>query len=456
MKALLLALALAVPAAAWAASPEPRTIDFEQLKALARVNDPRVKALQAEVSRMRGLQSEADAARYPTISTFTAAGAPVPEAINNPNQIDSVTEASRLGNWNFGRWGGLLHFDAQVAQPLYTFGKIANYRAAARNGVEATEQLVKAAQDQAERDACEVFWGFQLARELLSGLDSAMEQIADSRKKIESLLAQKSPQVSRTDLDKLDVLRAELRSRRGEAVSGRDVALEAARLVSGEPDGPPVTLAFVGLAELPMKLLPIERYLEVAKQNRPEIAAARAAVKARQALVEEKFSEFYPNLALVGSVNANWSNAATRQTNPFAYDPYNGKIGGLGLGLQWTFDIPQKQAKLEQARADLERAQADELLATSGVRLQIYQTFGALSAVLDRTAMLMEERDAARRWATSAMLGFDSGMGEVQEVLVASLALARAESELLFSYRDARVRLSDLSRAVGADAAQVK
>jgi outer membrane protein TolC len=452
----LLSLTLASTAAA--GEPErPAPLTFEQLRALARVHDPRVASAQAEVSKMRGLQSEADAARWPSITAFAIGGAPVPEAtLTNPDDINSVTDVSRLGNWKLGNWGFLFHVDATIVQPLYTFGKIDNYRAAARAGAEAMQQLVLAAQDQAERDAAEVFWGFQLARELLKGLDEAMEQLADARKKVEGLLAEKSSQVSRSDLDKLDLLRAELKGRRGEAVSGRELALQAARTLAGAAPEAPFALAEVELPDPPADLKPVERFLDAARAHRPELAAAAKAVKARELLVDEKHSEFFPDLLVAASVSSNWSNAATRPTNPFAYDPYNGKTAGLGLGLRWTFDLPQKLAKLEQAQADLEKAKADELMASSGVRLQIYQAYGALKASLDRAATMDEQKTAARRWFTSAMLGFDSGMGETQEVLLAALMLARAEAETLALKREVRIRMGDLSRAVGVDAGAVQ
>ena len=340
-----------VPSAAGAESaPKPWTL--EALQEAARQADPRVLEAHAEVSRLRGLRQEADAARWPAVTLFAAGGAPVPEATNDPNHIDDVTAVSRLRNWKLGNWGYLLHLDATLVMPLYTFGKISAYQAAASSGLTATERLHAAAQDQAARDAAQAFWGFQFAREILKRLDDAEGQVADARDRVQKLLAVKSPQVVRADLFKLDVICAELRSRRGEAVAGRSLALEAARLLAGVPPEAPFALAEAELTRTPIALAPLERYLAQALAHRPEVAAAQAGVEARRQLVLEKERERYPDFVAVGSVNVNYSNAATPQTNPFAYDPYNGRSAGLGLGLRWIFDLPKQAAQIAQAEAD--------------------------------------------------------------------------------------------------------
>lgn len=451
--ALLAALALASPRAVPA---DPAPLGLEALQAAARAADPRVRQAGAALAKMRALRAQADAARFPHIELVGAAGAPVPEAKNDPEHLDAVTPVSRLGNGQLGQPGYLLHFSAQLAQPVYTFGKIDAYRSAAEGGVAAGEALAAAAAAQAARDAAEAFWSWQLARELAAGIEGALSAVAEARARVEKLLAVKSPQASRMDLAKLEMLALELESRRAEAVAGLATAAEAARLLAGVPEGAPFALAEAKLDFHPLALAPVERYLAAATTSRPEVSAARAALRARRDLALAAERALLPDLLVVGQTDLNYSNATTRQTNPFAWDPYNSRTAGLGLVLRGTLDVMQKRAGAEEAAADAEQAAATLDFAEKGVRLEVVRAFGAVRATAERAALTRKETAAARRWLTAAQLGFDAGAGEVSDVLAPALALAYAEGAALSAARDAEVALAALDLAVGTSARGLK
>src|SRR5439155_20253634 len=142
----------------------------------------------------------------------------------------------------------------------------------------------------------------------------------------------------------------------------------------------------------------------------------------------EKWRELLPDLLLVGAVDLSYTSSATRQTNPFAYDPYNSRSAGLGLALRGTLDVAQKRAAASEADADVEAAAATVELAEKGTRLLVARAQGAAVATLERAKLAQDEKTAARRWLTAVQLGFDAGSGEVQEVLAAAIAVAYAEA----------------------------
>jgi outer membrane protein TolC len=415
-----------------------------------------VRQAGAALAKMRALRAQADAARFPHVEFLGAAGAPVPEAKNDPERIDAVTPASRLGNGELGQAGYLLHFSAQLAQPVYTFGKIDAYRSAAQGGVAASEAMAAAASAQSARDAAEAFWSWQLAREIASGIDGALRAVAEARTKVERLLAVKSPQASQMDLAKLEMLALELEARKAEAVAGLALATEAARLLAGVPDATPFALAEAKLDFHPLGVLPVERYLDAAATARPELGAARAALRARRDLALAAERALLPDLLIVGQTDLNYSNATTRQTNPFAWDPYNSRTAGLGLVLRGTLDVMQKRAGAEEAAADAEQAAATLDLAEKAVRLEVVRAFGAVRSTAERAALTRKQVAAARRWLTAAQLGFDAGAGEVSDVLAPALALAYAEGAALSAARDAEVALAALDLAVGTGARGLK
>ena len=65
-----------------------------------------------------------------------------------------------------------------VTQPIYTFGKIAHARRAARAGLDAQRALADEAAGDLAVDATRAYWGVKAARELAGMLDDGIDEIA--------------------------------------------------------------------------------------------------------------------------------------------------------------------------------------------------------------------------------------------------------------------------------------
>ena len=93
--------------------------------------------------------------------------------------------------WDFdGLFGGA---PVDVTQPLYTFGKIAHARAAARAGIDAQEALADEAAGDAAADAARAYWGLKLARELGYMLDDGIEQIDEGARRLRGAQGRHDP-----------------------------------------------------------------------------------------------------------------------------------------------------------------------------------------------------------------------------------------------------------------------
>ena len=443
------------PAPAAPAEAEPKPWTLEALQAAAERADPRVLSAAAEVARLRGLEAQAQAAQLPSLE-WTLSGGPIPELRNDPSRIDDVKPVSRLRNGELGTWGVYAHLGANLTWPIYTFGKLGAYEAAAAGGVAATSGTARAARARAARDASEIYWGYQLARRGLGALDEADRQLAGARDRVERLVGEGSTQVSKRDLAQLDLVRAELGARRAEASAARDLALEAGRIVAGAASDAPFAFTAGALDAPGLALSPLSRYVDAALAHRPEVAAAQDGLRAREVLALVRRRAFYPDLVAVGFADLNWASSATPQTNPFAWDPYNRLWAGIGLALRGTLDIGRARAEAVQAEAEVDKSRAEAELAAKIVRLEVARAHTTLRAALERTARMRDEEAAARRWLAQAELSFDAGLTDAQAVLLAALATARAGAERLAAGRDAQLALADLELAVGEDPRTVK
>ena len=433
-----LAIALTVPATAQAAGEaESKAWTLEALTQVAQAADPRVLAAAAELARMRGLEAEARAGHRPTLDWLVLAE-PVPQLQNDPDHLDAVNPSSRLRNGQLGGVGVHTHAGANLTWPVYTFGRVGAYERAA------------------ERDAAEIFWGYQLARRGLVSLDETDRQLAAARERVDRLVAEGSKQATKQDLAQLDTVRAELAARRVEVSAARDLALEAGRAVAGVASDAPFSFAAAQLEPPALQLAPLGRYVDAALSLRPELAAARDTVAAREATVLGRRRAAYPELVVWSYVDLNWTGANTAQTNPFAWDPYNRLWAGLGIALRGSLDPWRSTAQLRQGEAEVEKARAELEAVERAARLEVARAHSTLRAAQERGARLREEEAAARRWLSQAEGSFDAGLTDARAVLLAALASARAGADRLAAARDAQLAYAELTLAVGDDPKTIK
>ncbi|WP_434391171.1 TolC family protein [Melittangium boletus] len=434
----------AVPAGA-----EPLTLD--QLIWRARSRDARVEEARAELRRLEALLRQASWAWFPKFETRVGFGGPVPEARNDGLGGPPTTEASLEGDFNFGRMGVTAFVESTAVLPLFTFGKLEALEDAAREGPRVGRALQTRAEDEAGFQATQAFYGYQLARSGLVQLAETKKRLEAAGEQVRALLDAKSEQVSRMDLYKVGYFRNQLEARQAQAEQGRQLALAAIRLLAGIPEGEPVPVAEVEL-EPEEEVTPpaLEAALATAEEQRPELVGVAAGVRAREKEVFIRERGFLPDLGLAGFLTLRYTSSATRQLDPFAFDPYNDREAGVGLVARYTFDFPVKQAQLDQSRAELDKLKAQQKLIAAAIRLEVTKVHGELVMALGRArAQSLAEREA-RRWATAAYGAFDLGTSGTRDMIEAFTALAQASAERAQSWHDVQVARAALARATGA------
>jgi outer membrane protein TolC len=434
--------------AAALAAPTP-ALDLPALVVRARAADPRVKEAQAQLRYYRARYDEAKWAWFPRIDSYALVGGPTPEARNDGLGGPPTTPASYLYDLDFGQPGVMFRAGIDGVLPLYTFGKISALQEAGQHGVEAGQALLRGAADEAELQVSQAYWGYCLAVAGRAVIAETMDRLADARATLERLLSQGSGQVTRMDLYKLEYYRQQGEAQLAAAESGAGFALAAIRLLIAAPPGERLEVAARPLPESVGTLRPAEEYVELAASTRPELRAVEAGVAVQDRIVALRERAYAPDFGLAGFVHWAWTTNTTRQRSPFAYDPFNELNAGIGLGMRYQWDFPQKAIALEQARAELEKAQHQQSQAVAGVRLQIEKLWNDTSAAVARTARQTSAEKTARRWATAAFTAFDLGTGDTRELVDAFLALATASTQRAQASHDVQVGLKSLSRAVG-------
>jgi outer membrane protein, multidrug efflux system len=430
-----------------AALAEPLTL--ERIVELARSNDMRVKEAQGELRVFQGKYQEARWYWFPKLDTNIIIAGPTPEARNDGLGGPPTTEATLTYDLNFGTPGVMFGAEATGLLPIYTFGKLTALEEAGAKGVEVGRALEVRAKDEAQLQASQAFYGYQLARASQATITEVMGTIDDARKTLERLLLQESDQVTQMDLYKLDFYRQQAVAQRHRAEAGLKYATAALRLLTGIRPEAAIEVVKEDLevpAGVPDRL---DAYLSLAYENRPELRAIEAGIVAREREVFIRERLFYPDFGIAGFARWRWTTNATRQHSPFAYDPYNDLSAGLAIVGRMTWDFPVKLAQLEQARGELDKLMAQRELLQRAVRLETEKGYSELQAAVARAeAQALSERQA-RRWATAAMAAFELGTSDSRELVGALGAVATAGVERAQAAHDVLVGWAALTRAVG-------
>ena len=427
--ALLVALGLAPPAAR--AAPPNQT--HAQLGEKT-VGGPRGRVAVGENEAASARVSEADAARLPRIKA-TAFGTISPEITCIDPPSCTQTEPQNFALRFDGVFGGA---QLDITQPLYTFGKIAHARSAARAGVEAQRALANEAAGDLAVDAARAYWGIKLARELGFMLDDGIEEIGKAITRMDEKTGKDA--VSIQDRQRVVVLLAEARAQRADALAER-TALAGLLALTGVADA---DVDDAPLAE-------VKRTLPASADGltRPQALAAKQGALAADELAAMARSYYFPDLALVGSANFSRAQGVDDPPSVFANDPFNRQGAGLVVALQWNFEPWTVKARVERASAEATKAKAQSELAAIGARFDAESALAEATGARDKVAAATEGEKAGRTWLASVLQADAIGTAEAKDLADAYLAWFQMRARWAQSVFQWNVAVVRLGRAAG-------
>jgi outer membrane protein TolC len=160
---------------------------------------------------------------------------------------------------------------------------------------------------------------------------------------------------------------------------------------------------------------------------------------------------YYPTVFL--STGFQFARAQNRdeQTNPFASDDFN-YIRPVGvLGLRWDLNFLMTGAKVDQARAELDRLQAQQRDAATGLQLEIRRAYREVVQAKDTMQATQEGRKAGRALLILTVSNFDLGIGEAEELFKGLGSYTESSTDYLRAVHDYNVALGVLSQSVNRE-----
>ena len=414
----------------------PKGYELDELVRRTVENHPLIGAAQADESVFMAKLFRAEWAWIPR-GSFDTLLAPM------PGQSDAGT--------NYDEWGYFSRSELKVGMPIYTFGKWDALKAMGRAGVSVAQARTKIAENVVKRSVYGAYTALLFARNALSVIDEGKSHLDRAQRRLEVMEEDDVDGYDPTDKLRLKIVRAEVTDREVDARSLVKTMEEVLRKLAGLEADDPVKLAETKLVVPTQGVPAVQRCVELAWDNRPEMRALNAGVQARRAAHGLAEAKWYPDLAIVGRQIVADAPNIVDQGSAFVYDPYNYIGGGGGLALKWDMDVIGRISDVDEAAAQVRKMEAQRGAVKMGIELEVKKLHLQYTDQQDRVDVAKGAFRAARGWLTAKADLFDAGLVEYGAVSDAVRAYyTRKIKELEARYRSLQAK-ADVSLALGLD-----
>jgi outer membrane protein TolC len=427
-----------------AAQAEPvarATVIAKALSGSAQVAAARARKQQADAERL-----QADSARWPQVTLDVGVGPSLRAELVPGTAAESTRSRYELAADDLSVVvGGRL----SVVQPLYTFGKLDAFRAAANHGVRARAAQTRMTQAEVALEVARLYEGLLFARDagrFFEELEHYVERTI--------LATEERAQKDDTDSDEQDVLRLQTalavvrlslhyaRAAHRQAGAGVAMQLGLAPGTAVEPredELKPLGSARAGRAAL----------VAAALRLRPELVALQQGALAYDSLAAAERAGVLPDVFLMGFADGAYTPGRDLIKSRYVSDPLYHFDPGLLLGMRW-----QIQGSMAHGRSEQRKAQARELrdlqsFALSGLPAQVVVVLADLERAERDVAETGVAVGRSKRWMVQANRDYLVGLADSQALVDAVRAYAElraAELEAIFRHNSA---LAQLAHATG-------
>jgi len=430
--------------AAAAEAPPERTLP--QLISQALEYSPEVKTSQSEVAIAQAMKDQAHGWRFPQLD-MTILGGPAPTAREPEVHGNSIfypdTKNSVNGVTVFGR------LDFTLVQPLYTFGKIARREEAAEKYTHVKQAEVDSKRGDVIWEVAQAYYGLILAQQGKGAVRDARDYLNDARERVNKLLALKSTSVKDTDPYRLAVYEGSLEKFAAQTEEGAKVAMQALQALTGSSADKEIQVP-KELPEPTAAPYKLDYYIQQSLDLRPEFTMLKEGTAARELLVKAAKADRYPDLfaALIGLMAG--SPGRYSNPDPFHQDLTNWFSTGPVVGIKWHFDFGITKAKINQAKAELEKLKNQERTALMGIPVEVAQAYGKVQEQYRASQGFGKAYVNARRWLVTAFSNFDMGLGQMEEIFKAFERYGASRGEYISALYEYNLAVVKLNKATGA------
>lgn len=204
---------------------------------------------------------------------------------------------------------------------------------------------------------------------------------------------------------------------------------------------PAYSLQLVDLSKLPLPSeleQSVEKIVDQALEQRPDLLARLAELRAREADVKKARAEFWPKVSLRGMVgNQYWGDVHTKPSGGESYSA-NAMVDTAMLNVEWTlFDGFERSNAVREAEAKRSASQAQLDALRLEIMRDIWKAYADTKTALEKREFALALLKAAEESYAATQESYAHGFSTVIELLSAQKDLARAR----FTEIDSRATL---------------
>jgi outer membrane protein TolC len=188
----------------------------------------------------------------------------------------------------------------------------------------------------------------------------------------------------------------------------------------------------------------LDFYIESAIEKRPEIKALTSVIDALKAKIKAIKAKYFPIFFFGGTFGYGYAPNRTPQTNPWANEEFNYKVLGAALGIKEDLDLHHTIKEVEEAKAELNKTEAELTALKSGIRLEVKTAYQNVESIMAKLKSSETAYLKSKSLFLSTLLNYEMGLVEVKDVLDNFKDYIEARTEYLktlFTYDKAVIEL---------------
>jgi len=440
MRVILLALA-SVPSLVIA---EPLNLDKAVEMALQA--DPRIREREAVVEQARALLDEVKG--HGGLSLQSNLYLSVAEAVKGGFFKEGTTELrDDAGEFKDGL-SPLVGLQLAMIKPLYTFGKIEHYGAAAAGNISVKQGDVKVARAQTQMDVRRAWYGYLTARASRAFLEDLDQRIDGAIESLERRSANGTPP-RQADRFALEAVKGLVGRYLAQARAIENVSLDGLKTLIGLPLSAKLEVADAHIEPVELPEGSLDEMVRKALAQRVEMEQVEAGMAALREMVEARRAESRPDLyvAVVGDVA--WAPRRDTLDNPYLSDPFNHAYAAPVVGMRWNWQPGVQDARLRQAEAELRAVIEKANYARMGIPFQVAEAYHRARGMQAGLEQLKRGYQSARRWMVANFIDMEAGSAGMDQVVEAFKTYATMYGDYLLGVNDYNMQVAALRQALG-------
>ncbi|MGA9991277.1 MAG: TolC family protein, partial [Thiobacillaceae bacterium] len=341
------------------------------------------------------------------------------------------------------------HVELALIKPLYTFGKIDHYKAAAEGNIEVKQGDVSQTKADTVFDTKRAYYGYLTARDIRLFLEDVQVRLNGAIDRANESLKQEDGEVTLSELYSLQSTRGLVAKYVNQAKAVERISLDGLKVLTGVGLGAQLEVADDRLSPVAFPQAELADLQAKALVERPEMQQLEAGLRAKRALVAAKKADIMPDVyaGVVGALN--YASQRDRLDNPHVYDAFNN--GGLTpvVGIKWDTTFGVASARAAQAQADLDALNYKKQFALAGIPYEVAEAYTNARANFDSQTELADAASAARRWVIAATADFSAGLEKGDKVADAFKSYVLAQTEYLRTLNDYDINVAQLAKLTG-------